>query len=71
MGKDAAQTCVSSFLSHFVGRSLSSQLDASAIMSNLLIDSLLTPIDWRWQSFINKWLSALSEKPRPCKMPSD
>jgi len=33
MGKDVAQTCGSSFLSHFGGRSLSSQLDASAIMS--------------------------------------
>ena len=32
-GKDVAQTCWSSFLSHFRGRSLSSQLDASAIMS--------------------------------------
>ena len=32
-GKDVVQTCGSSFLSHFGGRSLSYQLDASAIMS--------------------------------------
>jgi len=32
-GKDVAQTCESSFLSDFGGRSLSSQLHASVIMS--------------------------------------
>jgi len=32
-GKDVAQTGGSSFLSHFGGRSLSSQFDAIAIMS--------------------------------------
>jgi len=33
MGKRSNPTCGSSFLSHFGGRGLSSQLDASAIMS--------------------------------------
>ena len=37
MGKDVAQTCGSSFLSHFGGRSLSSQLDTSAIMSLVML----------------------------------
>ena len=36
-GKDVARTCGSSFLSHFGGRSLSSQLDASAIMSLVIL----------------------------------
>jgi len=36
-GKDVAQTCGSSLLSHFGGRSLSSQLDTSAIMSLVML----------------------------------
>ena len=36
-GKDVAQICGSSFLSHFGGRSLSSQLDAGAIMSLVML----------------------------------